>query len=123
MTKTRGPERSQPSVASAGTAEIVFVVDVSGLTDKGFVGTTRYEGREVGLDFDDGDEGVFLNSEMAGRLHAKKGSRLSLVIEDDTTQIAGAKVAAVGRSLRISNAKVYYGVGKEGGAVIRIRKA
>ena len=110
-------------MASAVPAELVFVVDVSALTDKGFVGTTRYEGKEVHLDFDDGDGGVFLNSEMAGRLHVKKGSRLTVIIEDDIPQVAETKVAAVGRSLRISNARVYYGVGKEGGAIVRIRKA
>ena len=61
-------------------AELVLVVDVSALTSKGFVGTTRYEGRVVGFDFDDGEAGVFLSSEMAERLQVMKGSRLSLTI-------------------------------------------
>jgi len=110
-------------VASAGVAELVFVVDVSALTDKGFTGTTTYEGRKVELDFDDGSAGVFLNSEMAGRLHVKKDSRLTIVIEDETNQVAETKVASVGKSLRISDTKVYYAVGKEGGAILRVRKA
>lgn len=110
-------------MASAGAAELVFVVDVSALTSKGFVGTTKYEGREIDLDFDDGSAGVFLNSEMAGRLHVKKGSSLSIVIEDDSTQFAETKVASVGKSLRISDTRVYYTVGKEGGAILRVRKA
>ena len=109
-------------MASAGPAELVFVVDVSAFTDEGFTGSTRYLGNEVRLEFDDGDAGIFLTSEMAGRLRVKKGSRVSLIIEDETSQVAESKVAKVGRSLRISNAKAYYGVGKEGGAVIRIRK-
>lgn len=110
-------------MASAAPAELVFVVDVSALTKKGFVGTTEYEGKSVDLDFDEDGDGVFLSSEMAGRLRVKKGSRLSLTIEDDANQVAEAKVAAVGRTLRISDARVYYAIGKEGGAVLRIRKA
>lgn len=109
-------------MGSAGLAELVFVVDVSALTDKGFIGTTRYQGNRIELDFDDADAGVFLNSEMAGRLHAKKGSRVSLVLEGDSNLVAESKVASVGKALRISSAKIYYGVGREGGAIIRIRK-
>lgn len=104
-------------------AELVLVVDVSELTGKGFVGTTKYEGRVVDFDFDDADAGVFLNTEMAGRLHVRKGSLLSLTIEDESSMIVDSRVASTGRSLRISSAKVYYAVGREGGAVIRIRKA
>jgi len=110
-------------VASAGAAELVFVVDVSALTPKGFVGSTEYEGRKIDLSFDDANAGVSLNSEMAGRLHVKKGSRISIIIEDDNNQVAETAVAAVGTSLRISDAKVYYAVGREGGAVIRVRKS
>ncbi len=109
-------------MASVSAAELVFVVDVSALTSEGFIGSTRYEGEEVDLDFDDANAGVFLNSEMAGRLHVKKGSRISIVIEDDDNQVAETKVASVGKSLRISDARVYYAVGREGGAVIRLRK-
>ncbi len=109
-------------MASASAAELVFVVDVSALTSEGFIGSTRYEGEKVDLDFDDANAGVFLNSEMAGRLHVKKGSRISIVIEDDDNQVAETKVTSVGKSLRISDARVYYAVGREGGAVIRLRK-
>ncbi len=125
MTRTRAPkrQRSSPSVASASPAELVFVVDISALTDKGFIGTTRYEGGKVELDFDDKDAGVFLTSEMAARLHVKKGSKLSLLIEDDSSQVAETAVASVGKALRISSARVYYAVGREGGAVLRLRKA
>ena len=110
-------------MASAGPAELVFVVDVSALTKSGFVGSTEYEGTRVDLDFDDGGEGVFLTSEMAGRLHVRKGTRVSLIVEDDTNQVAEVPVASVGKTLRISDPKVYYAIGKEGGAIIRIRKA
>jgi ABC-type lipoprotein release transport system permease subunit len=110
-------------VASATAAELVFVVDVSALTPKGFVGTTEYEGKKIDLDFDDTNAGVFLNSEMAGRLHVKKGSRVSIVIEGDDNQVEETAVASVGKSLRISDAKVYYAVGREGGAVLRLRKS
>ena len=100
---------------SAGAAELVFVVDVSALTKKGFVGTTEYQGKRIDLDFDEEGDGVFLTSEMAGRLHVKKGSHLSLIIEDDAYQVAGVTVAAVGKTLRVSDPKVYYAIGKEGG--------
>ena len=109
-------------MASAGAAELVFVVDVSALTAKGFVGSTEYEGKKIDLDFDDANAGVFLDSEMAGRLHVKKGSSLLIVIEDDDSQAARTAVASVGKPPRISDAKVYYAVGREGGAVIRVRK-
>ena len=119
---TKVPKRSLPRVPSAGLAELVLVVDVSAFTDKGFVGTTRYEGRVVDFEFDDGDAGVSLSSEMAGRLHVRKGSRLSLAVEDESNQTVDSRVASTGKSLRISSAKVYYAVGRGGGAVIRIRK-
>jgi hypothetical protein len=109
-------------VSSATLAELVFVVDVSSLTKKGFIGTTTYEGGKVDLEFDDVGEGVFLNSEMAGRLKVKKGSMVSVVIEDDGNLVAEAKVGGVSKVLRISDPKVYYAVGREGGAVIRVRK-
>jgi ABC-type lipoprotein release transport system permease subunit len=120
--RTTGSKRSSPSVATASQAELVFVVDVSSLTKKGFVGTTKYEGKQVDLEFDDGTAGVFLTSEMAGRLRVRKGSTLSIVIEGEKNEIVEASVAAVSKALRISDPKVYYGVGREGGAVIRIRK-
>ncbi len=108
--------------ASQPVPEVVFVVDVSALTEKGFLSATEYKGRRVGLQFDDQGSGVFLTSEMAKRLHVKKGSTLSVIVEDDTNRVTRASVAAVGATLRISDPGVYYSVGREGGAVIRIRK-
>jgi ABC-type lipoprotein release transport system permease subunit len=110
-------------LAAAGQAELVFVVDVSSLTKKGFVGTTNYEGRKVDLEFDAEGAGVSLTAEMASRLHVRKGSTLSVIIEDERTQVTEATVAAVGRGLRISDQRVYYAVGREGGAIVRIRKS
>ena len=110
-------------MASAKAAELVFVVDVSALTEKGFMGSTEYEGRRIDLDFDDGDAGVFLDAEMAARLHVRKGSRVALIMEDDSNRVAEATVASVGKALRISDSRVYYTVGREGGAIIRVRKA
>ena len=110
-------------MASADQAELVFVVDVSSLTGKGFIGTSTYQGRKVDLEFDDGGAGVFITSEMAGRLHVRKGSPLTVVVEDSLNQSTETRVGAVGKVLRISDPKVYYAVGREGGAVIRIRKS
>ncbi len=109
-------------MTTADRAELVFVVDVSSLTKKGFVGTTKYEGRQIDLDFDDGSVGVFLDSEMAGRLKVKKGSKLTIIVEDEKNEVIESTVAGVGKTLRISEARVYYPVGREGGAIIRIRK-
>jgi hypothetical protein len=109
-------------VAAAERAELVFVVDVSSLTKTGFTGTTEYEGMTVEVQFDDGEEGVFLSPEMAGRLHVKKGSALAIAIEDELNEFVESKVAAVGKKLLISNSKVYYQVGRDGGAIIRLRK-
>jgi len=110
-------------VASAHQAELVFVVDVSALTEKGFIGSTKYEGKTVELEFDDKDKGIFLSPEMAARLHVRKGSDVSLITENERNQATDATVAGVGMTVRISNSKVYYEVGKEGGAVVRIRKS
>ena len=109
-------------MASASLAELVFVVDVSSLTKEGFVGTTTYQGKRVDLEFDDSGEGVFLTSEMAGRLHVRKGSAVSVTIEEDDTRVVEATVEGVGKAPRISDPKIYYAVGREGGAIIRIRK-
>jgi hypothetical protein len=116
-------KRSQRSVPAAEEAELVFVVDVSSFTKDGFLGSTSYEGKRVDLEFDDSGKGVYLTAEMAGRLHVRKGSALRVVLEDDRMVVAETTLAAVGKAIRISDPKVYYGVGKEGGAVIRIRKA
>jgi hypothetical protein len=109
-------------VAEANEAELVFVVDVSSLTKKGFVGTTTYQGKQVALDFDDGGEGIYLTPEMASRLHVRKGSALLVIMENDRSLVAKATVAGVGKAPRISDPKIYYAVGREGGAIVRIRK-
>jgi ABC-type lipoprotein release transport system permease subunit len=109
-------------VARAAGSELVFVVDVSSFTKNGFVGTTEYEGSRVDLEFDDGSDGIYLNSEMAGRLGVRKGSPLSVTIENDANTVAKAAFAGVSRALRISDGKVYYAIGREGGAVMRIRR-
>ncbi len=106
----------------AAEGELVFVVDVSSFTKNGFVGTTTFEGKPVDLEFDDGDGGVSLTSRAAKRIHVRKGSPLSVLVEADRTQLVKTTVAGVGKEFRISDPKVYYAVGKEGGAIVRIRK-
>ena len=109
-------------MAEAKGAELVFVVDVSSFTKAGFVGATEYEGRRVDLEFDDGADGVFLSPEMASRLGVGKGSSVLVTVENDANLVAKAAVAGVGKALRLSDARVYYAVGSEGGAVIRVTK-
>jgi len=117
------PKRSRVGVSKSVEDEIVFVVDVSSFTEKGFIGTSSFSGRPMPIDFDDGNQGIFLNHEMAGRLGVKRGSWVSALVEADKTQAVQMAVAAVGKVVRISDSKVYYAVGKEGGAVIRVRKS
>jgi len=109
-------------VAEATESELVFVVDVSSFTKKGFVGSTEYEGKTTSIEFDDDDLGAYLTSEMAKRLHVRKGSPLLVIVEDDRRESAKTITAGVGSQVRISNAKVYYAVGREGGAVVRVKK-
>jgi len=109
-------------VAVAGQAELVFVVDLTSLTKKGFVGSTVYQGKAVDLEFDDGDEGVVLSSEMAARLRVRKGSKILLAAENEHHIVTDAVVTELGKAIRISNPKIYYEVGKEGGAILKIRK-
>ena len=99
------------------------MVDVSAFTTRGFVGSSEYERKKVDLDFDDAGAGLFLTSEMAGRLRVKKGSKVSITLEEDSSQVVDLELAGVGKTIRISDSRVYYAVGREGGAVIRIRKA
>lgn len=109
-------------MAEAPEAELVYVVDVSSFTKKGFIGSTEYEGKTVSIEFDDEDKGVWLTPEMAKRLHVRKGSSLSIVVEDDRRELTKNVTAGVRPTARISSAKVYYAVGKEGGAVLKVRK-
>ena len=116
-------KRSRAGVSGFAEAEIVFVVDVSSFTERGFIGTSSFAGEPVAINFDDENQGAFLNHEMAGRLGVKKGSWVSAQVETDKTQAVQMAVTAVGKSVRISDSKVYYAVGKEGSAVIRVRKS
>ena len=106
----------------AAEGELVFVVDVSSFTKKGFIASTTFGGSPVDIEFDDGDEGITLRAEMARRIHVRKGSPVSVLVEDDKTQVTGSTVASIGKVLRISDSKVYYAVGREGGAIVRIRR-
>jgi ABC-type lipoprotein release transport system permease subunit len=109
-------------MARAEGGEIAFVVDVTSFTKSGFVGTTSYGGENVGIDFDDKGRGVFLNPGMAKKVGARKGDQVFVIVEDKVHTLARTKVAAIGRKVRISDEKAYYAVGREGGAVVRIRR-
>lgn len=102
---------------------ISLVVDVSSFTKRGFIGTSNFSGEPIEIEFDDGDEGIFLAREMAKRLTVRKGSEVSVSVEDETTLTVKIAVVGVGRAARFSSARIYFAVGKEGGAVIRVQKA
>ncbi len=110
-------------MAEAPEAELVFVVDVSSFTKKGFIGSSEYGGRTVSIDFDDEDRGVFLTPDMARRLHVRKGSPLLVFVDDDRQEPLKTMTAGIRAEPRVSSAKVYYAVGREGGAVVRLQKA
>ncbi|MDV3278569.1 MAG: hypothetical protein LYZ69_08945 [Nitrososphaerales archaeon] len=103
--------------------ELVFAVDVSSFTKNGFIGTTSFGGKPVEVEFDDGDEGIFLSAEMCEKIGVRKNSKVDVIVEaDDRPQVAESVLAGVVKAPRVSNAKVYYEVGRSGGAVVRIRK-
>lgn len=108
---------------SAGR-ELVFVLSVSSFTKKGYLGSASFMGRPVDIQFDDEDKGVFLPPEMSKQLGVKEGSKVSVVVEVEGQPMATeAVVSRAVSGARISSAKVYYEVGKEGGAILKIRKA
>ena len=100
----------------------MFVVDVSALTEEGFMGSSTYEGKRVDLRFDESSAGVHLTGEMAKRLHVRKGSKISLTVEGGSNQAFEVVVSGLTDSPKISDPRVYYAVGREGGAVLRLRK-
>jgi len=109
-------------VGSAVGSELDFVVDITFFTKNGFVGTTKYEGKMVNLEFDEDGDGLFLSTEMARRIGVKKGVSVSVIVEDGAAAIAQMRVAAVGKKVRISDPKVYHAIGREGGAIITVRR-
>jgi len=102
---------------------ISLVVDVSSFTTRGFIGTSSFSGSPIEIEFDERDEGIFLVHEMAKRLSVRRGSEVSVLVEGETTLTLKMIVTSVGTAARISSARVYFAVGKEGGAVIKIQKA
>lgn len=119
--KTKGQKKS--SAGPADPSELVFVLDVSSFTKGGFLGTSTYEGNVVELEFDDLGEGVFLTPEMALRLGVKKGSRVSVALEEAGVSASELAVSGTAKRPRISDPKLYYAIGREGGAVVRLRAA
>ena len=110
-------------MSSPKDEEIVFVVDVSAFTHRGFIGTSNFAGEEVNVEFDDRNDGLVLSSEMAERIHVRAGSKVAIILEDDETpRVSESVIKSVGEKLRVSDEKTYYFIGRTGGAIIRIRK-
>ncbi|MDG6898197.1 MAG: hypothetical protein JRM99_04085 [Nitrososphaerota archaeon] len=120
--KTRARKKN-PSQARTEPDELVFVIDVSALTKEGFVGSSKYAGRQLDVKFDDSGEGVFLTADMAARLHVRKGSRVVLVIEEGPDLVMELPVAGIRSSPKVSDPKAYHALGSEGGGVVRLRRA
>jgi hypothetical protein len=113
---------TKPRAPDARAPELVFVVDVSAFTPKGFVGTSSYGEGEISLQFDDGGDGVTLTRQMANQLEVARGSRVSIVVEDDVVERMSSTVTSIGKSPVISDPGVYYSVGRAGGAIVRLAK-
>lgn len=110
-------------MSSPNQEEVVFVVDVSAFTDRGFVGSSNFSGEGVNIEFDDRNEGLVLSSVMAGRIRVRTGSKVTIILEnEERPQISESIIKSVGQKLRISDEKTYYFVGRTGGAIIRVRK-
>ncbi len=106
------------------TGALVFVIGVSSFTKRGFLGSTSFGGQPLEIEFDDQDDGIFLSPEMCTRIDVRKGSKVTVAVEgEDRPVVSEATIAGVTSKPRLSNAKVYYEVGRGGGAVLAIRKA
>jgi ABC-type lipoprotein release transport system permease subunit len=104
--------------------EIVLVVELRSFTKAGFIGSARFADSEVSIEFDDKDEGVTLSTQMCQKLGVRKNSKLSILAEvDGRPELYETFLATTNKSLKISNAKVYYFVGRATLAILRISKA
>jgi ABC-type lipoprotein release transport system permease subunit len=127
--KTAGKKSIQSEKSRRGTGvetsenELVFVVDVSRFTPKGFAADSSFKGEKVSLEFDEDGEGIFLDAEMARRIGAGRGDALTVVVEDGVTVVSETSLTSVGDAVRLSDSKIYYAIGREGGTVVRIMKA
>jgi hypothetical protein len=103
---------------------LVFAISISSFTKRGYVGSASYKGRSVDFEFDDRDAGIFLTPEMCKLLRVREGSKVLLVVEaEGEPLVTEATVSRATSKPRISSAKVYYEVGREGGAIMTLRKA
>ncbi len=103
--------------------EVVFVVDVSSFTERGFVASSTFAGDEVSIEFDDRNEGLVLSAGMAERIRVRAGSKVTIILENEgRPQVSESLIKSVGEKVRISDEKTYYFVGRTGGAIIRVRK-
>ena len=110
-------------MSEPASRNLVFAVDVSSFTKEGFIGSSSLGGSPIEIEFDDRDDGIFLTKEMAEKIGARKGSKAQVIVDtDERPLVADTFVAGIRPSAKVSNAKVYYGVGRGGGAILRIRK-
>jgi len=107
----------------SGTNELVFVVDITSFTSKGFTAASSYEGRRVDIEFSERNDGLSLSQEMCKRIGLEMGSRVTILVEEDekTNSIEGA-VTEVSDTLRFASPELYYTIGRTGGGVLAIRK-
>jgi hypothetical protein len=106
------------------TSELVLVIDITSFTSGGFIGSSAFEGGRVDIEFDDADNGLTLSERMCSKTGTETGSRVSIFAEDDLKiQSFEGVVVAISDRPRFSNSKLYYFVGRKGGAIIRLRKA
>ncbi len=122
MTKTSETrKRNRADVSEPAPEEVVLVVDVATLEGEGFYGTSEYKGQAITVEFDDRGLGLSLTQDMAARIGVRKGSKVSVAVESEKTEVFEVPVSSVGRSVQISDPDVYRAMGQAGGAVLRLR--
>ncbi len=111
-------------MAAPEAEELVFVVDVTSFTRDGFVGSSSFGGSKIDIEFDDQDEGLTLDARMCKKIHAKSGTPVRIVIDDEPKlELVDSTIKSVGDRPRISNAKVYYIIGRNGGGIFRVGRS
>ena len=103
--------------------ELVLVLTISSLLEDGFEAMTPYEGGEVRVMFDERDDGVFLTKGMSARARLVQGQKVAMIVEGEKELYSVSTFSGNSDIPRISDSKVYYAIGREAGAILRIRKS
>jgi hypothetical protein len=86
--------------------------------------SSLFEGRRIEIEFDDADEGLTLSRAMCERALLRRGSAVVVYVEDGGEISAlNSSLKGIGDKIRFSDSKLYFLIGRLGGAILRITKA